>query len=135
MSRIQDRDDLARLDWEIAFFEGVLRRDPAYGTALRVLAELYTRRGRHDDGLRLDRRITALYPHDSIAHYNLACSLALTGDPGGAFAALEQAWDLGYRDLGWLKRDPDLRPLREDPRYAEFLRNRAAAAPSADRST
>ena len=125
-----DQDDLVRIDWEIAFFEGVLRRDPDYGAVMRVLAELYTRRGRHADGLRLDRRITSLYPEDAIAHYNLACSLALTNDLNGAFSALEDAWRLGYRDLSWLKRDPDLRSVRRDPRYEEFLRERASEAAS-----
>lgn len=135
MNGARDRDDVERLDWEIAFYEGILRRDTAYGTVLRVLAELYTRRGRYRDGLLLDRRIVALHPDDPVAHYNLACSLALTDDPGGAFAALDDAWTLGYRDLGWLERDPDLRTLRRDPRYGEFLRSRAAGAPSLDLAT
>ena len=130
MANDQDQDELAQLDWEISFFEGVLRRDATYGTAMRVLAELYTRRGRHADGLRLDHRITTLYPDDPMARYNLACSLALTDDLNGAFSALEQAWRLGYRDLNWLKRDPDLRSVRKDPRYEEFLRERASEASS-----
>ena len=39
-----------------------------------------------------------------------------------AFEALERAIALGYRYLRWLCRDPDLKPLRQDPRFARLLR-------------
>jgi tetratricopeptide (TPR) repeat protein len=130
MTDQREPDEQAQLDWEIEFFEGILRRDDGYGAAMRILAELYTRRGRHQDALNLDRRITRLYPNDAGGFYNLACSLALTEDINGAFSALEQAWALGYRDVGWLRRDPDLRSVRSDPRYEQFLRERTSETQS-----
>ena len=60
-------------------------------------------------------------PDDPTAHYNLACSCALTGDPDGAFAALDQAVELGYGDLDLLRTDADLAALRTDPRFAPLL--------------
>ena len=52
-----------------------------------------------------------------MARYNLACSYALTEQFERAANSLEEAIDLGYRDLGWLSRDPDLAMLRKHPVY------------------
>ncbi len=113
LSRRQQRD----LDIEIGFLEGVVRRDPGYEEALQVLGDDYSKRGRFDEGLRVDEQLAGLRKQDCYAHYNLACSYTRTGKTELAFTALEQALELGYRDFKWLSRDPDLRPLRKLPAY------------------
>jgi len=50
---------------------------------------------------------------DAIDYYNLACSYSLNRQFDLAVVALEKALNLGYHDLNWLARDPDLRPLRK----------------------
>ncbi len=62
------------LDVEIGFIEGVVRRDPLYVDALRVLGDSYTRRGRYIEGLRVDQELSRLRPDDALVSYNLACS-------------------------------------------------------------
>jgi len=121
-----DRDERRNLDIEIGFLEGLVRRDPAYADALSLLAEDYSRRGRFEDGLRADSRVAQLRPNDPLAHYNLACSYALTNQPDAAFAALNLAIDRGYRDFRWLARDPDLAAFRKHPLYRR-LRARVKA--------
>ena len=64
-------------EFDIRFFESVLRRSPNYTTAVEILGGLYTRQGRIADGLRMDRRLVRLQPANATARYNLACSLAL----------------------------------------------------------
>jgi tetratricopeptide (TPR) repeat protein len=113
LSRREARD----LDIEIGFLEGVVRRDPEYVDALQLLGDNYTRRGRFTKGLEVDLRLCRLRPDDALTHYNLACSLALTGEAVQAIDALHRALDLGYRDFKWLRRDPDLRGLRRHPLY------------------
>jgi predicted Zn-dependent protease len=108
------------LDVEIAFLEGLVRRDPAFVEAFQTLGAAYTQRGRKADGLRVDQQLAQLQPADPVVHYNLACSYALTGRFVEAARALTLALDLGFRDFRWLASDPDLRPLREHPAYARI---------------
>lgn len=53
--------------------------------------------------------------------YDLACARAGVGDVDGAFAALAAARTAGFADLGWARTDPDLAPLRADPRFEATL--------------
>lgn len=113
--------EAAFLDFLIELDEAVLDDHPDDVEALGRLGETYTRRGRHADGLAIDRRLVALQPEDETAHYNLACSLALTGDLDGAFAALEAAVTHGYADVPHLQADDDLGALRGDPRWQSLV--------------
>ena len=89
--------------------------------ALMRLGETLTRCGRHDEGLAIDRRLVALLPEDSTAHYNLACSLALTQQPDEAFEALDAAVEHGYDDVPHLQADEDLAALHGDPRFEALV--------------
>ncbi|MGH7784542.1 MAG: TPR end-of-group domain-containing protein [Candidatus Binatia bacterium] len=116
LSRDQERD----LDIEIGFLEGVVRRDPGYVDALQILGDNYTRRGRVEEGLKVDERLSRLRPADALVHYNLACSYSLIGQFESATEALNRALDLGYRDFKWLAKDPDLARLRKHPLYKKI---------------
>lgn len=106
------RQEQRDLDLEIAFLEGIVRKDPDYVEALQILGDDYTRRGRFEDGLKIDQQLALLRPEDPLVYYNLACSLSLTGVCEEALDALDRALDLGYSDIKWLMRDPDLRNVR-----------------------
>ena len=108
-------------EFEIGFFESVLRRNPRYGSVIEILAGLYTKTGRIADGLRMDRKLVRLQPANPTAHYNLACSLALTKHNIAALRALRQAVELGYSDFDWMQQDPDLDALKHQPEFVALL--------------
>lgn len=112
--------ELRDLDLEIVFMEGLVKRDPGHVEALQILGDNYTRRGRLQEGLRVDLRLCALRPEDCMVHYNLACSYSLTGQLDLAAAALERAINLGYNDFAFMARDPDLKNLREHAGYKKI---------------
>ena len=114
------RAERRNLDIEIGFMEGVVRRDPGFVKALQILGDDYTRRGKVEQGLRVDEQLAQLCPEDSLVHYNLACSYTLTEQFDQAVSALERALNLGYRDFKWLARDPDLTRLRKHPLYKKI---------------
>ena len=86
------------------------------------LGELYPRLGQPEESLRGDQMLVVMAPEDPIVRYNLACSLALTGKLSASFSALRDAIHRGYSDLSHLLQDPDLAPVRQDPRFVEILR-------------
>jgi tetratricopeptide (TPR) repeat protein len=108
-------------EFEMTFFESVLRRDPAYTEVVEILGGLYTKHGRIADGLRMDRKLVRLLPQNATAHYNLACSLALSKQKSAALRSLQQAVQLGYSDLDWMQQDPDLDGLKKHPTYNALL--------------
>lgn len=114
--------------FEIGFFEAVHRRCPRYTDVIELLGGLYTKTGRIADGLKMDRKLVRLQPKNATAHYNLACSLALSERPLDALAALRTAVVLGYTDYDWMRQDPDLKPIAHDPAFAVILREVKQAA-------
>jgi tetratricopeptide (TPR) repeat protein len=108
--------------FEIGFFETVLRRNPDYASVVEILGALYTRQGRIADGLKMDRKLVKLQPGNATAHYNLACSLALSKRKTAALTELKQAVQLGYRDFDWMEQDPDLEALKKHPGFQDLLK-------------
>ena len=109
------------LDVEIAFLEGIIRRDADYIEALQSLGDLYTKRGRIEDGLRVDLKLAELRPADPLVFYNLACSYSLANQIDPAFDALRKAMKFGYTDWKFLSEDSDLENLRKDPRFPTWI--------------
>ena len=113
--------------FDISFFESVHRRCPAYTEVIELLGGLYTKTGRIADGLRMDRKLVRYQPTNATAHYNLACSLALSKRRADALRSLQKAVSLGYDDADWMQQDPDLASLKKDARFVELLSKVKAA--------
>ncbi|MBX7121799.1 MAG: hypothetical protein K1X42_06675 [Opitutaceae bacterium] len=107
--------------FETAFFESVLRRNPDFSDVVELLGGLYTKQGRIADGLKMDRRLVRLQPRNPTAHYNLACSLALSKRKSEALQTLKIAVELGYKDAEWLSQDPDLEALQGHPEFQKLV--------------
>ena len=116
MKRRESKD----LDVKIQFMEGIVRRDPEYIEALQLLGDHYTQRGKYEQGLKVDERLSRLEPRNPLVFYNLACSYSLIGEVDQAANALDKALALGYRDFKWLAKDPDLKTLRKHPLFRDI---------------
>jgi len=53
--------------------------------------------------------------------YNVACTYSLLGENDTAIDLLSRAIQQGYGHRAWLSHDPDLAPLRDDPRFQALL--------------
>ena len=58
----------------------------------------------------------------AIGRYNLACSRALSGQTDKALEMLEDLVETGQVVPATMERDPDLRALHADPRWARLVR-------------
>ncbi|MEQ9825814.1 MAG: hypothetical protein ABQ298_15620 [Puniceicoccaceae bacterium] len=114
--------DRERYQFEIAFYESLDRRNSNDARVMELLAQLYTRVGRIEEGLSMDLRLSKARPSDPMVHYNLACSLALVGQPDDALDMLKQSIQLGYSDFEWMLKDEDLARVRKLPKFGKLLR-------------
>ncbi len=110
--------------FEICFFEGILKDSPDFIEALIALGDLYTKHNFYQKGLEVDQKLVQLRPEDPIVLYNLACSYSLVGHLERAFCAIQVAIARGYGDLDFLKEDADLKNLRNYAPFQDFLSNR-----------
>ncbi len=66
-------------------------------------------------------KILEANPEDTIALYNAACVQIKLGNREKAVSLLEAAVYAGFVDFEEMKRDPDLEPVREHPRYLALI--------------
>ncbi|MBU1122297.1 MAG: hypothetical protein ABIH71_02775 [Candidatus Omnitrophota bacterium] len=110
-----------RKNFEIRFYEQLLRKRPDFAHVLFCLGDAYTQRGFYKEGLEVDKRLVKLEPEDPIVHYNLACSFSLVEDVDAALSEFKTAVLLGYDEFDYVYQDADLENLRKDERFEEFF--------------
>jgi tetratricopeptide (TPR) repeat protein len=115
------------LEFLAGFLEVETERHPGNVDALAELGHVYTRQGRVERGLAIDRELVRIVPESPTAHYNLACSLSLLGSKQDALSALERAIALGYSDPQFMLADEDLANLRPDPGFHALVERLEAA--------
>ena len=110
------------IDFEIAFYEDILKDAPHFVEALSAIGDLYTKAGEWQKGLEADIKLSHLRPEDAVVFYNLACSYALLNQTRMALAALTKAIDFGYDDFKHLKTDADLDNLLKDEHFQRYIK-------------
>lgn len=120
MAKNQSDNDI---EFEIRFYESVLKESPDFIETMIALADLYTKKGLFREGLELDERLSRLRPDDPVIFYNLACSYSLLNQQYAAFNAIKRAIELGYDDFGHLNSDPDLGNLLADEEFRKYLKD------------
>jgi tetratricopeptide (TPR) repeat protein len=109
------------LDFEISFYEDLVRDKPDFVDALILLGDAYTKKGLYEKGLETDLKLSGLRPDDPVVHYNLACDYSLLRKDDRCLEALEKALKLGYREFKFMNKDPDLAHIRQNARYNELI--------------
>lgn len=98
-----------------------LLQNPDDSRARLIYGNQLGRAGRREEALREGEKALVLAPGDPVMLYNAACMYVNIGEPGRAIAALRQAIDAGYTNIGWMQNDPDLKPLHGDPEFARLM--------------
>jgi len=97
--------------------EAQVSKVPEDARARVLLAGDYASLNRTDDAMYEANMAMALRPNDALVMYNVACTFCGLGRKDEGLSALRKAYDAGFRDADWTRRDPDLALLREDPEF------------------
>ena len=106
--------------------EAHLKVFPEDARARVLLAGRYAEMERSDDAIRELNLAMALRPNEPTVLYNVACSYSILSRKPEAIEALRKAWETGWRDVGWTRRDPDLAILHGDPEFERLYPENAS---------
>jgi non-specific serine/threonine protein kinase len=101
----------------IAALENHLKQVPEDARARVLLGGDYARLERTEDALRELNLALTLRANEASILYNAACLFCDLKRKAEAMDALRKAWEAGFRDAVWARRDPDLQMLHDDPEF------------------
>jgi len=94
-----------------------LALNPDDARACNLLAIAFAIVGEPDKAIEFAERSMAIDPDDPVLLYNVACTYSVLGKHDEAISCLERAVDKGFGHKEWLDHDPDLAPIRSNPRF------------------
>jgi TolB-like protein/Tfp pilus assembly protein PilF len=110
---------------EILALESHLKTVPEDARARGILAGDYAAQGRVEDAVREANLSITLRPNEATVLYNAACVFCQIEKKDEALAALRKAWEAGFIDADWVRRDPDLALLHGDPEFERMYPEQA----------
>ena len=94
-----------------------LKTVPEDARARVLLAGGYATAGRPEDAVRELNLAVTLRSNETTVLYNAACVFCQLEKKPEALAALTKAWEAGFKDAQWARRDPDLTVLHGEPAF------------------
>jgi len=110
--------------------ENHLKQVPEDARARVLLGANYADLGREVDALRELNLAVTLRANEASILYNAACVYCALKRRAEALDTLHKAWEAGYRDPVWARRDPDLAPLHGDPEFERMYPEKPASLPA-----
>ncbi len=117
----------------MAALENHLKQVPEDARARVLVAGDYADLGRAEDALQQLNMALTLRANEPSILYNAACTYCGLFRKAEAMDALRKAWEAGFRDSVWARRDSDLALLHSDPEF-ERLYPEAPVSPAPSNS-
>ena len=114
----------------MAALENHLKQVPEDPRARILLGSDYAHVGRADDALRELNMAVTLRANEVSILYNAACLYCKLNRKPDAMDALRKAWEGGFRDSAWARRDPDLILLHDDPEFDRLYPEKPVSPPA-----
>jgi non-specific serine/threonine protein kinase len=116
------KDDALRnvVQQRIELLESHLKKVPEDARGRTLLATDYAFVGRKEDAERDATLAMTLRPNDAMVLYNVACVFGQLEKKAEALDAIKKAWEAGFKDRSWARRDPDLAILHDHPEFRKL---------------
>jgi len=113
------KKDVSRniLQQTVEALETHLKKVPEDARARAILAGLYAELERTEDAMRELNLAMALRPNEATVLYNIACTFCLLKRKDEGLESLKKSWEAGFTDSSWVRRDPTLAILHDDPEF------------------
>jgi serine/threonine protein kinase/Flp pilus assembly protein TadD len=105
----------------VAAFENHLKQVPEDARARILIAGYYAELNRVDDAIRETTMAMTLRANEASILYNAACVFCSLDKKSEALDALRKAYDAGFKDPNWARRDPDMAPLLGEPEFERMF--------------
>jgi adenylate cyclase len=119
MGMIEQKEENLRRGLKL--MEGSLELNPDDARAANLAAGVFATLGEEENAIKYGERSLAIDPEDPMLLYNVACMYSSLGRTDQAIACLERSVDKGFGHREWIDNDPDLAPLRNNPRYQAIV--------------
>src|SRR5262249_5384209 len=121
LGRSRERAELSR--HVLGLIDKHLELHPDDTRAVYFAAGHWAALGEDEKALERGRHALAMAPKDSGVRYNVACVLVRIGRIDEALDLIEQNVQVGWGNAEWLEHDPDMEPVRDNPRFISLLRS------------
>ncbi len=123
--RLEEKEKMNELlNAAILMYPRYLSLHPDDARAHIFFALTLVRAGRVEEAKVRAARAIELSPNDPLMFYNAACFYATIGETSLSLASLKNAITSGYGFYEWIKRDPDLDRIRNEPEYIELMKGK-----------
>lgn len=122
--KLEDKENLQEtIERAALFYPSYLLRNPDDARARQFYAFTLKRLGRLEEARNEMFKGMEQNPNDPIIVYNAACFYALIGDKARAIESLKKAIENGFGNYEYVKHDPDLYSLKNEPEFMALVRD------------
>ena len=107
-----------------------LKQVPEDARARVLLGAYCATLGRVEDALRELNLAITLRANEASILYNAACAYCGLERKPEAMDALRKAWEAGFQDAVWARRDPELALLHGDPEFERLYPEKPTSPPA-----
>jgi len=115
--------DQARLKL-IEIIPSYLSKNPEDARARMLYATSSARLGQFEKAKEIGKKTIEMNPTDSLLQYYAACLYVAIGEFEMAVEAITRSVQNGWKDIEWIKNDPDLDAIRNHPGYIELMKDK-----------
>lgn len=123
--RVGDKEENDKLvKASLDFYDRYLEQNPDDGRARIFHAQMLIFADRLDEAKKETSIALELSPNDNVMLYNAVCVYSRINEKKLAVQTLKLITESGFEHYDWIKRDPDLDNIRNEPEYVELMKDK-----------